>query len=263
MNAKNINQCAMDAAQQEISLLVNAISCDPRFDVQHQISLERGYFFIDIWRENIHHAYLSNANMSPGEDYLISKLQSTVNKLREICREYKIDTQSKPVISSANRLAKAAVSTKFTTQSGVLFDFSNIRGEVFNINDIAHELASIGVTQSNGSVITLAQISVVSSQVKGAENALGSLLRFSPVAYCGYVRPQLSQILPTYQSAFNAIGETLYSTLGLKWLEYDHHSNIPDLPFILNICDHAESARLFLNRYYTLQSLAVANASNG
>lgn len=294
MRTQSINQSALDAGKQEIQLLVNAIACDPRFDVQHQISLDRGYFFVDIWRDNIHHAYLSNANALAGEHYLVEKLQATVTRLREICRDFKISispSTPKATTEQANivKFPSTRIPPCAQLVSGKVFDYANINAMKFDIEDVAHALSNI--CRFNGhcrDFYSVAQHSVLVSELVPEKHALAALLRDAAETYCGDVISPLKQLLPVYESILQTTEKRLFEFIGIDWPVHESvkHADMrmlaTEVRDLMKPSEHwhvvnkyepsSESIHplppgaakaLFLDRYYSLQSKAAVLAANG
>lgn len=290
MRANSILQEAIAAGKQELLLLVNAVSKDERFNVQHQISLDKGYFFIDIWKDGLNYCYLSNANSWPGEHYLLEKVQQTVTKLRDICREFNIEIRnSSPKESNVVKLPASSIPPRIQLRSGAVFDYSNIKSMQFDIEDVAHALSNI--CRFNGHTkefYSVAQHSVLVSELVPEEHALAALLHDAAEAYCGDMVAPLKQLLPVYQSIINTIEKHLFESVGIQWPPHEcvkkadltmlateardlMNSNLFCWEFLSNYTPTDEvihalpplgAKNLFLDRYYSLQAKAAAVAAN-
>lgn len=290
MQSNSILKESIAAGKDEMLLLTNAIANDGRFNIQRQISIERGYFFVDIWKDGLHHCYLSNANSWPGEEYLLEKIQETVIKLREICSEFKIDAHNR-LSSESNvvHLSNAQVPPKVQLRSGTLFDYADIKNMRFDIEDIAHALSNM--CRFNGHTnkfYSVAQHSVLVSELVPEEHALAALLHDAAEAYCGDMVSPLKQLLPVYQSIHATIEQNLYRSIGVEWPVHAcvkdadikmlatevrdlmtphpaHWAFISDqVPCeeIIHPLPPMGAKELFLDRYFSLQAKAAALAAN-
>lgn len=290
MESKSILKESIAAGKDEMLLLTNAIADDGRFSVQHQIALDKGYFFIDVWKDGLNHCYLSNANSWPGENYLFEKVQETVSKLREICKEFDITVTSTPAKpNNVVPLSNAQVPPKVQLRSGTMFDYTNIKHMLFDIEDIAHALSNM--CRFNGHTnkfYSVAQHSVLVSELVPEEHALAALLHDAAEAYCGDMVSPLKQLLPVYQSIHTTIEQNLYRSVGVEWPVHAcvkdadvkmlatevrdlmtphpaHWAFISDqVPCeeIIHPLPPMGAKELFLDRYFSLQAKAAALAAN-
>ncbi|GEA08518.1 hypothetical protein KUL42_32790 [Alteromonas sp. KUL42] len=290
MRPKSILKESIAAGQDEILLLTNAISDDARFNVQRQISIDRGYFFVDIWKDGLHHCYLSNANSWPGESYLIEKIQETVTKLRAICKEFDIQVGTKKAkTNNVVPLTNSQLPARVQLYSGKVFDYANIQNMHFDIEDIAHSLSMI--CRFNGHTkhfYSVAQHSVLVSELVPEEHALAALLHDAAEAYCGDIVSPLKQLLPVYQTIHDNIEQSLFKSVGVQWpapacvkdadlkmlatevrdLMNPHPSywafindQVP-CEEIIHPLPPMGAKELFLDRYFSLQAKAAALAAN-
>ena len=290
MQAKSILQESIAAGKEEITLLTNAIAQDERFNVQHQISLEKGYFFVDVWKDGLNYCYLSNANSWPGESFLIDKLQQAVSKLRETCYEFNIDITPKSIrTGNVVTIPGTKVPPKVQLHSGTTFDYANINSMRFDIEDIAHALSNM--CRFNGHTkqfYSVAQHSVLVSDLVPEEHALAALLHDAAEAYCGDMVSPLKQLLPVYQSIHNTIEQSLYESVGVQWPVHQCVKDADVKMLATEVRDlmtphsrhwafikeqepcekpiHAlpplGAKELFLDRYFSLQAKAAALAAN-
>ena len=163
--------------------------------------------------------WLSNANSWPGENYLFEKIQETVSKLREICKEFNVlVTSSQPKPNNVVPLSNAHVPPKVQLRSGTMFDYTDIKHMLFDIEDIAHALSNM--CRFNGHTnkfYSVAQHSVLVSELVPEEHALAALLHDAAEAYCGDMVSPLKQLLPVYQSIHTTIEQNLYRSVGVEW----------------------------------------------
>jgi len=290
MQNQTIIEAALAAGKDELTLLIDALSKDARFNVQHQIKLDKGYFVVDIWKDGLNHCYLSSANSWPGDHYLLEKVQETITKMREVLREFNVALPL-PAKTSSNvvRLPNATMAPSVQLRSGKVFDYANISEMQFDIEDIAHALSNI--CRFNGHTrefYSVAQHSILVSSIVPEEHALAALLHDAAEAYCGDVVSPLKQLLPVYQSILNTVEQQLFKSVGLSWpvhacvkdadltilatevrdlmMPHDQHwthlkSFTPDSKTIHPLPPGGAKA-LFLDCYYSLQSKAAALAAN-
>ena len=298
MEKQSIIKTALLAGRDEIAILIAALHENPRFNVQHKIDLAKGYFVVDVWVDGINHCYLSSANSWPGDHYLLEKLQVTITKLREVCREFNISMGSRKThtIDASNDAAPNVVHFPTTPvppavqlRSGNIFDYANIGEMQFDIEDIAHALSNI--CRFNGHTrefYSVAQHSVLVSSIVPEEHALAALLHDAAEAYCGDVVSPLKQLLPVYQSILNTVEQQLFKSIGLEWpvaacvkeadltilatevrdlmMPHDHHwanlKRFTPTDETIHALPPGGAKALFLDCYYSLQSKAAALAAN-
>lgn len=108
--------------------------------------------------------------------------------------------------------------TTMQTYTGKLVDLANFNEEDVRLPDIAHALALINrFTGHTVSPYTVAQHSVVVSQLVDARDAMHALLHDASEAYLGDVSTPLKTLLPDYVELENHVQRTILRKFGLKW----------------------------------------------
>jgi len=102
------------------------------------------------------------------------------------------------------------------TRSGSYFDFTDPENSEICINDIAHALACIcRFTGHTKEFYSVAQHSVLMSQIVPDEFALAALLHDAHEAYVGDVSSPLKQLIPDYKELEKKIESAVLSRFGL------------------------------------------------
>jgi len=179
----------------------------------------------------------------------------------------------------ASRPTSFKVRPDILTVSGEYFDFIDFAPNNVLIEDIAHALSNIcrfaGHTREFYSV---AQHSVLVSQIVPPEHAMAGLLHDAPEAYLGDVTTPLKQLLPDYKALEKRIEADVLTKLGLptvlppeikeadiiamateqRDLMAPHDdtwiltAGIVPLAVRIDPVMPSEAKRLFLNRYFEL-----------
>lgn len=108
--------------------------------------------------------------------------------------------------------------TTMQTYTGKLVDLANFTEEDVRLPDIAHALALINrFTGHTVFPYTVAQHSVVVSQLVDACDAMHALLHDASEAYLGDISTPLKSLLPDYVQLEEHVQRTILRKFGLRW----------------------------------------------
>ena len=106
------------------------------------------------------------------------------------------------------------------TISGQYFPYESPETYDFNIEEIAHSLARLcrftGHVNTNG-IYSVAQHSVLVSEIVPDELKLAALMHDAAEAYIGDVNSPLKQLLPEYKKIEKKVEKAIFNYFGLQW----------------------------------------------
>ncbi|WP_438863791.1 YfbR-like 5'-deoxynucleotidase [Neptunicella sp.] len=196
----SINEAAILAGLDELIKLADYSNSLPNITIAHHYEQSSNSLALQV----IDHGALTLSKIIYFQDRGgVEQLQTVCNQLRQIMPAPK----KAPIIAPVVQLF-----------SGSVFNLKNPTWGAFDIQDIAHSLAHI--CRFNGHTrefYSVAQHSVLVSQIVPAEHALTGLLHDAAEAFCGDVATPLKQILPDYQAIITNIEQHLASHIGTTY----------------------------------------------